>query len=208
MRTIREPRYRKIAYQIAQKIADNDYPVGSKLHARSTLSVAFGVSSETARKAVSVLADLQIVKPIHGSGVEVLSSERANAFLKQSETTFDIQALHGQINDLIAQQKQDIHTLEQTLSRLFDQTQRVQRHRHSPLTPYELELHDDSPKLGLSVGSLNLWQSTGATLVAILHHDELIVSPGPYAVIERGDTLYFVGNEAVVETVYNFFYQK
>ena len=208
MRTIREPRYRKIAYQIAQKIADNDYPVGSKLHARSTLSVAFGVSSETARKAVSVLADLQIVKPIHGSGVEVLSRERAKAFLKQSETTFDIQALHVQINDLIAQQKQDIHTLEQTLSRLFDQTQRVQRHRHSPLTPYELELHDDSPKLGLSVGSLNLWQSTGATLVAILHHDELIVSPGPYAVIERGDTLSFVGNEAVVETVYNFFYQK
>lgn len=40
-----------------------------------------------------------------------------------------------------------------------------------------------------------------------LHHDELIVSPGPYARL-NGDTLYFVGNEAVVETVYNFFYQN
>lgn len=84
MQTIREPRYRKIAYQMAQKIADNEYTVGSKLHARSTLSAAFGVSSETARKAVSVLADLQIVKPIHGSGVEVLSREKAKAFFKSS----------------------------------------------------------------------------------------------------------------------------
>ncbi len=72
MPTIREPRYRKIAYQIAQKIADNNYPVGSKLHARSTLSAAFGVSSETARKAISVLADLSnqsmavVLKSCHG----------------------------------------------------------------------------------------------------------------------------------------------
>lgn len=84
MQTIREPRYRKIAYQIAQKIADNEYAVGSKLHARSTLSVAFGVSSETARKAVSILADLQIVKLIHGSGVEVLSREKSQGIFKSS----------------------------------------------------------------------------------------------------------------------------
>ncbi|MCT8389398.1 GntR family transcriptional regulator [Leuconostoc holzapfelii] len=208
MQTIREPRYRKIAYQIAQKIADNEYPVGSKLHARSTLSVAFGVSSETARKAVSVLADLEIVKPIHGSGVEVLSREKARVFLNQSQATFDIHTTHGQINALIDQQKQDIKSLEHQLSLLFDQTQRVQRHRHSPLTPYELELLEASPKLGLSVGSLNLWQITGATVVAILHEDDLVISPGPYAVIEQGDTLYFVGNETAVQTVYNFFYQQ
>ena len=106
MQTIREPRYRKIAYQIAQKIADNEYAVGSKLRARSTLSVAFGVSSETAREAVSILADLQIVKLIHGSGVEVLSREKAKAFLNQAQTTSDIQTIHKQINDLITNQKQ------------------------------------------------------------------------------------------------------
>lgn len=204
MQTIREPRYRKIAYQIAQKIADNEYAVGSKLHARSTLSVAFGVSSETARKAVSILADLQIVKLIHGSGVEVLSREKAKAFLNQAQTTSDIQTIHKQINDLITNQKQEIKSMENALTLLLEQSQRVQR--HSPLSPYELALNDDSPKFGQSIGTLTLWQSTGTTIVALLHDDELVVSPGPYAVIERGDTLYFVGNETAVQAVQNFFY--
>ena len=87
---------------------------------------------------------------------------------------------------------------------LFEQNQRVQR--HSPLSPYELELNDDSSKFGQSIGSMTLWQNTGATIVALLHNDELVVSPGPYAVIERGDTLYFVGKETTVQAVQKFFY--
>jgi K+/H+ antiporter YhaU regulatory subunit KhtT len=204
MPTIREPRYRKIAYQIAQKIADNNYPVGSKLHARSTLSAAFGVSSETARKAISVLADLEIVKPVHGSGIEVLSREKAKIFLNQAQETSDIQTIHSQIKETISQQKREIKTLEESMSRLFDQTQRVQY--HNPLNPFELELISDSSKFGQSIASLNFWQSTGATIVALMHNDELVISPGPYAVIERGDTLYFVGNEVAINHVKNFFY--
>ena len=53
---------------------------------------------------------------------------------------------------------------------------------------------------------MNFWQSTGATIVALMHNDELVISPGPYAVIERGDTLYFVGNEVAINHVKNFFY--
>ncbi|MGX7051131.1 TrkA C-terminal domain-containing protein [Leuconostoc palmae] len=205
MKTIREPRYRKIAYDIAQKIADNDYAVGTKLHARSTLSVAFGVSSETARKAVSLLADLEIVKLVHGSGVEVLSREKAKNFLSQSEKSSNIKTIHAQINDTLQHQKEDMKTLENALSLLFDQTQRIQT--HSPLSPYELQLTKESDKFGQSIGNLNLWQSTGGTIVAILHNEELVVSPGPYAVIEQGDTLYFVGNETVVQMIENFFYE-
>ncbi|KAA8325934.1 Transcriptional repressor BusR [Leuconostoc carnosum] len=204
MPTIREPRYRKIAYQIAQKIADNEYTVGSKLHARSTLSVTFGVSSETARKAISLLADLQIVKPIHGSGVEILSRQKAKTFLNQAQETSDIQTTHAEINQLINNQKSELKSLESSLAKLFDQTQRVQQ--HNPLSPYELTLTHDSPKIGQSIGELSLWHSTGATLVALLHNEELIISPGPYAVIEKGDTLYFVGNETVAQTVQNFIY--
>ncbi|KAA8370504.1 TrkA C-terminal domain-containing protein [Leuconostoc carnosum] len=204
MPTIREPRYRKIAYQIAQKIADNEYTVGSKLHARSTLSATFGVSSETARKAISLLADLQIVKPIHGSGVEILSRQKAKTFLNQAQETSDIQTTHAEINQLINNQKIELKSLESSLAKLFDQTQRVQQ--HNPLSPYELTLTHDSPKIGQSIGELSLWHSTGATLVALLHNEELIISPGPYAVIEKGDTLYFVGNETVAQTVQNFIY--
>jgi len=203
MSKIREPRYRKIAFQIAEKIVNNEYLVGSKLSARSTLSVTFGVSYETARKAINILADLDIVKATQGSGVEVLSREKARHFLNQSQETTDIQNIHDQINDLIESQQETLTDTSGLLAQLFDQTQRVQR--HNPLTPYEIKLNEHSNNLGESIGNLNIWQNTGATIIAILHQEDLVVSPGPYAVVERGDTLYFVGTETSFHTIKLFF---
>lgn len=203
MSKIREPRYRKIAFQIAEKIVNNEYLVGSKLSARSTLSVTFGVSYETARKAINILADLDIVKATQGSGVEVLSREKARHFLNQSQETTDIQNIHDQINDLIESQQETLTDISGLLAQLFDQTQRVQR--HNPLTPYEIKLNEHSNNLGESIGNLNIWQNTGATIIAILHQEDFVVSPGPYAVVERGDTLYFVGTETSFHTIKLFF---
>lgn len=204
MKAIREPRYRQIAYAIAEKIVESDYPIGSKLHARSTLSAQFGVSSETARKAISILSDLAIVKVVHGSGVEILSQEKAKNFLNQAQETTNIQALHAQIDNILTIQKTSIDNLSESLTILFEQTARVQK--KSPFAPFELLLADDSEHLFKSIGQLNLWQTTGATIVAILHHDELVMSPGPYAILEKGDTIYFVGNETIFHTVKTFFY--
>lgn len=205
MPKIREPRYRKIAFLIAEKIVNNEYRVGTKLHARSKLSTTFGVSAETARKAINVLSDLDIVRAVHGSGVEILSREKAKSFLNQAAETTNIQNIHVQINDLIDEQKSALDNLSGALSTLFEQTQRVQQ--HNPLTPYELVLEQPSAKLNQSIGNLNLWQNTGATVIGILHNEDLIVSPGPYAVIETGDTLYFVGNDTSYQAVQHFFYQ-
>ncbi len=77
------PRYQQVAVDIAAKIASRQYQVGERIYARSLLSSAYAVSPETARRAVGVLADLGIVKANRGSGVEILSWERANQFLRQ-----------------------------------------------------------------------------------------------------------------------------
>ena len=204
MKTVREPRYRQIAYAIAEKIADGTYPIGAKLHARSTLSAQFGVSSETARKAISILNDLDIVQPVHGSGVTILSQEKAKNFLNQAEETSTIQTLHAQIDNIMTVQKTAIDNLSESLATLFEQTARVQK--KSPLAPHELLLSEDCDAIGQSIGQLNFWQTTGATIVAILNHDELVLSPGPYAILEKGDTVYFVGNEATFQNVKSFFY--
>lgn len=204
MKSIREPRYRQIAYAIAEKIADGDYPISSKLHARSTLSVQYGVSSETARKAISILSDLGIVQVAHGSGVKILSQEKAKQFLNQSRETSTIQTLHAQIDNLMTVQKTAIDNLSESLATLFEQTARVQK--KNPLAPHELLLADESEAIGQSIAQLNFWQKTGATLIAILHHDELVLSPGPYAILEQGDTIYFVGNEISFHAVKTFFY--
>ena len=74
------------------------------------------------------------------------------------------------------------------------------------MAPHELLLSEDCDAIGQSIGQLNFWQTTGATIVAILNHDELVLSPGPYAILEKGDTVYFVGNEATFQNVKSFFY--
>jgi len=71
------PRYQQIAVEIAERIVENRYQVGEKIHARSTLASNFNVSPETARKAINVLVDLEIMEVHHGSGAYVASREKA-----------------------------------------------------------------------------------------------------------------------------------
>ncbi|MGL4820564.1 MAG: cation:proton antiporter regulatory subunit, partial [Bacilli bacterium] len=59
-----------------------------------------------------------------------------------------------------------------------------------------------------SLRDLNLWQQTGATVVAIRRGEQLIVSPGPYAVLKTGDDVLFVGQPGVDASVKRFLLEK
>lgn len=71
-----------------------------------------------------------------------------------------------------------------------------------------MTLTENSSLYGKTLSELNFWHLTGTTLVGIGHEDKLVISPGPYAKIELGDTLYFVGDENSVQIVQNFFYDN
>ncbi|MGC3054083.1 winged helix-turn-helix domain-containing protein, partial [Enterococcus faecalis] len=75
--------YQQIAVDVAEKIAEGILHVGDKIHARSTLANQYQVSPETARKAIIVLVDLEIVKAKHGCGFYVASKEKAQDFVTQ-----------------------------------------------------------------------------------------------------------------------------
>ena len=55
------PRYQQIAVEIATRIANEEYKVGDKIYTRSYIAGHYGVSPETARRAICVLSDLDIV---------------------------------------------------------------------------------------------------------------------------------------------------
>lgn len=93
MAAIKQPRYRVIALRIAEKISTNQLKVGDKIHARSTLATTFGVSAETARRAISVLVDLGIVETRHGSGVVVTSRQKAQDYVKTEQEVNGLQSL-------------------------------------------------------------------------------------------------------------------
>lgn len=206
MKQVKLPRYQQIAVALAEKIVANQLKIGEKIYARSTLANTYGVSPETARKAITVLTDLKIVTPIHGSGVLISSRENAKQFIEQYQDTQSIEELKQEIMTSVERQKKELQSVSEILDKLVAETKRF--HASNPLNPFVLELREPSEQLGKTVSEMNLWQHTTATLVAILSGNDFLVSPGPYAKISQGDTIYFVGAEHTLQRVQNYFYPE
>ena len=80
---VTSPIYQKIAVDIASKIAAGEYQEGNKLFARSALAGQYSVSPETSRRAISILSDMGIVKAVKGSGLTIISKEKAIGLVEQ-----------------------------------------------------------------------------------------------------------------------------
>ncbi len=200
------PRYQQIAVDLAERIVENRYKVGEKIHARSTLASTYNASPETTRKAINVLVDLGIMEVRHGSGAFVSSKEKAKEFLLQYQDVQSIQETKAEIMESVEKQKEELDNFSQLLDQLVNQTKRI--HKMNPLLPFELQLTKHAKHLDRSISELNIWQETGATVIAISHEEELLVSPGPYAKLSKGDTVHFIGNEYTLQRMNNFFYPE
>ena len=198
------PRYQQIAVQIAERIVEDRYKVGEKIHARSTLASNFNVSPETARKAINVLMDLDIMEVRHGSGAYVASKEKAQEYVAKYRNVQSVQEVRQEIMEGVQRQQQELANISDLLDLLVSQTK--QTREISPFIPYELKLTADAAQLEKSVVELNIWQQTGATIVAIQTDSELLLSPGPYAKLSVGNTVYFVGSELSFQRMMNYFY--
>ncbi|HEL0247012.1 TPA: GntR family transcriptional regulator [Streptococcus equi subsp. zooepidemicus] len=202
-REITNSKYQKIAISVAERIANGEYEVGEKLKSRTTIASTFNVSPETARKGLNILADLKILTLKHGSGAIVLSKEKAIDFLNQYESTHSIAVIKENIRHNIREQEKAMEHLTVLVNEFLMQSQSISK--QYPMAPYEIICSQDSEHFGQSIGDLNIWHQTGATIVAIEHDGQFTISPGPYAVIEKGDHIYFVGNEDVISRMKTFF---
>ncbi|WP_233549479.1 TrkA C-terminal domain-containing protein [Lysinibacillus yapensis] len=201
---VKQPKYQKIAADIAAKIVEKKYLVGEKIYARSSLASQYGVSSETARRAIAVLQDLEIVETTKGSGVMIKSYEKAAQFAHQFLEVQSVYQVQLEMLESIKRQKAELSVLEETTKRLVNRTERFKS--VNPFVPFQVEIRQESPFISQSIGSINFWQNTMATIVGIRKGVELIISPGPYATFEQNDIVYFIGNDECLERVQNFLY--
>ncbi len=198
------PRYQKIALDIASQIVDGIYHVGDKLYARSSLAGRYGVSPETARRAICVLSDLGIVRSEPGSGVIIISSEKASDYIKQMK---DITTISDIENDIEKSMEKQFSEMENLKEQLVELIARIKHYRHvNPIMPFKIDITEKSPLIGKTIANLQFWQNTSATIVAIKRKEEMIVSPGPYAVLRKDDVLFFVGIPEVFVRVKRFIY--
>lgn len=192
-KVIYESRYQQIAVEMAEKIAEGWYGVGEKITARSTIATTFRVSPETARKAMRILVDMGIVTSKQGSGTYVASREKAQLFFERYHSTVAIAQTKEDIIVAIKNQRKELEHLAGLLDELVERTKRD--HNTASIVPHDIKIDSQCNYLGKSIGELNIWQQTGATVVGVQRGDELHISPGPYEVIVDGDVILFVGND-------------
>ena len=199
---IKKPKYQIIAEDIATKIVEKKYIIGEKIYARSSLASQYGVSPETARRAIAVLQDLNIVEATKGSGVVITSYENAANFVHRLEGIKSVRELQKELSMSIDKQFAELNYLQETAKELINRTNRF--HSVNPFVPFQLEIGGDCPYLSKSISEINFWQNTGATIVSIRKNNELFLSPGPYATLEVGDILYFIGEDICLSNAEQF----
>ncbi len=201
---IMNPRYQQIAADIASKIANKYYMVGDKIYARSSIASQYGVSPETARRAICVLTDLGIVESEIGSGVTIRSYEKALDFVRHYQDIQTVNNLKKDIQESMERQSKELEFFNYSLTKLIEKTDRFRS--INPFTPFEIEITEGMPCVNRTITETNFWHNTTATIVAIKRDSNLLLSPGPYAVFLPKDMIYFIGDENCYERVKKYLY--
>nr|WP_246201268.1 GntR family transcriptional regulator [Streptococcus ovuberis] len=115
---VRVSSYETIAVAIACSIHREEIKVGEKLAPMVKLGKQFGVSRETVRNGLKLLADGDVISLQHGRGVIVLSRESARAFLDDFQQQTEIRAIYNEISGMIHQQESDLDKLKHLVGQL------------------------------------------------------------------------------------------
>ncbi len=189
-------RYLKIATDIAARIASGKLAEGEKLKGRSILSTEYNVSPETIRRSMSLLSDKKVVAINAGSGIVVLSREKAVEFVKSFKDDEIISKMNATLASLIEKRKE----MDEEISSITKQIVDMYKYKRSDLiTPVEIALPEHSYVIGKSIGALQVWHNTGATILGVIQKNRVIISPGPYFEFAEGDRVLIIGDECVVE---------
>jgi len=196
------PVYVQIALDIALRIAKGELKENTKVYGRSIMSSEYGVSPETIRRAMKLLEDMHIVDIKQNSGAFVLSAENAKEYVAKFGEQNNIRSMQKKLINLIEQQKntnQQIIDIADSILRINEKFSET-----NPFNNYEVVIPTNSGIIGHTLGELNFWQETRATVIAIRRGDQIILSPGPYVLFEAEDTIIFVGDISSIKAVTDF----
>ena len=196
--------YKQIALDVAQGIAAGRYPVGARIRGRSTLAGQYNVSPETIRRAVSLLETAGVLEVVPSAGIVIRSAEAAQDFVNRTQDVDSINSIRTSIYELLEQQEAISRRLTSQTRELLDAADRF--NYLNPLTPYELEITGSCSQQGRTIGELNFWNNTYATIIAIKRGESIILSPGPYATLGVGDKLLIVGDDTSYHRAKAFLY--
>jgi K+/H+ antiporter YhaU regulatory subunit KhtT len=195
--------YQSIALDMAQRILNGEFVEGEKVSGRTLLASHYHVSPETVRKAIGLLKDAKIVDVSQGREVTVVSVQQAYHFMEKSKYMQSVYSLKQDLEILLKEKMETDRKLEAILSDVINFSDRLKN--LSPYNPLEITVPPMSHTIGKTIADLQLWQQTGATVIAIRRGNQLTISPGPHVILQIHDQVVVVGKEDVFETTTNFF---
>ena len=201
-RRTNSPAYLKIALDIASRIVNGDFIEGKKLSGRSTLVGIYNVSPETIRRSIALLQDMDVVVVEEKSGITIKSKTNASSFLEKFKTKNEFATIKHDIYTLIEDKKKLESKLENKINDLIEFA--TQLRNVGLIVPYESLVEPNSLIIGKTLGELNFWNNTGATIIGVKREGKLYLSPGPYLAIKNGDIIVYVGESEVIENVNNY----
>ena len=151
---------------------------------------------------MKLLKDMHIVDIKQNSGAFVLSAENAKEYVAKFGEQNNIRSMQKKLINLIEQQKntnQQIIDIADSILRINEKFSET-----NPFNNYEVVIPTNSGIIGHTLGELNFWQETRATVIAIRRGDQIILSPGPYVLFEAEDTIIFVGDISSIKAVTDF----
>ena len=201
-RRTNSPAYLKIALDIASRIVNGDFIEGKKLSGRSTLVGIYNVSPETIRRSIALLQDMDVVVVEEKSGITIKSKTNAGSFIEKFKTKNEFATIKHDIYSLIEEKKELESKLENKINDLIEFA--TQLRNVGLIVPYESLVEPNSLIIGKTLGELNFWNNTGATIIGVKREGKLYLSPGPYHAIKNGDIIVYVGESEVIENVNNY----
>lgn len=196
------PVYKSISLDIAQRIVLGELPVNSKISGRTLLSSHYQVSSETIRKAIGLLKDENIVEVSQGKEVIVRSEKLAYDYVSKSQYLKSVFSLRQELEILLKEKQEIDQKLERTLGEIIGFSDRLSSLK--PYHPVEITVSETSPAIGRTIANLQLWQQTGATIIALRRAAEMTISPGPHVILRENDVLVVVGDSQVFKRTDSF----
>ena len=196
------PVYLQIALDVASRIERGELAEKSKLYGRSVMSSEYGVSPETIRRSLKLLSDMGVVDVQHNSGAVVLSREKASQYVARFSEYTDVKIRRKKLQKMMHEHIQQTRAMMDLVNEITGADDRVSR--SNPFRNYEIDIPENSSVIGKTIGELQFWQETGATVIAIRRSETIILSPGPYIRLESFDTIIFVGDTRAVTAVSSF----
>lgn len=187
-------KYEKIALDIAYGILNGEWKTGETVKGRSTLSGKYNVSPETIRRALKLLEELQVVSVMEKKGILIKSREAADAFIREYHSKDRILSLREDITRLAEEKAEIERRIFESLDAVIEQALLLRS--IGIIYPMELKISEKSPLVGKSIGEVNFWNHTGATIIGIIRSGRMLLSPGPGMVFSANDTILYVGNES------------